>query len=244
MGFLKNFFANALNEQPQVTTSNSFDCLSETDLERHLSVSRYGDFSLTDAIRPSYDLKVMPKQGYRHEYYRDDQDGSSIPVVMSSASKEILFEAFMELIEPLGSVVDVVLETSHDRDHAGHNDLYREHIDMPVLKSILYDFEDLLTNDGCTGIAVLNPRIPLEVQLDEHKLMIVYGQSLAKFERILESNNVKCDEEMQFITEAEHVHSSCDKYVQQFEELKTALGMDGGGSYGGDPSDDEADFCY
>ncbi len=241
MGFLKNFFANALSEQPQVTTSNSFDCLTESDLEQHLSVSRYGNFELSDAVRPSYDLKVTPTQGYRHEFYRDDQDGSSIPVVMSAASKELLFELFLELLQPLGSVVDVVLETSHDRDHSGHHDLYREHIDMPVLKSILYDYEDLLTNDGCTGIAVLNPAIPLEVQLDEHKLMIVYGQSLVKFERILEANSVKCDEEMQFITEAEHVHSSCEKYVEEFENLKTALGMDGGGPY---DSADDADYCF
>jgi hypothetical protein len=240
MGFLKNFFTNVLNEQPQVNTTNSFARLSENDLEQHLSVSKYGDFPLTDAVRPSYDLKVIPTQGYRHEFYRDEQDGSSIPVVMGAASKEMLFETFMELLEPLGSVVDVVLETSHDRDQAGHEDLYREHIDMPVLKSILWDFEDLLTNDGCTGIAILNPRIPLEVQLDEHKLMIMYGQSLAKFERILESSNIKCDEEMQFITEAEHVHSSCDKYLQEFERLKTSLGMDGGGFY---ESADDADYC-
>jgi len=240
MGFLKNFFTNVLNEQPQVTTTNSFACLSGEDLERHLGVSRYGDFVLTEAVRPSFDLKVRPTQGYRHEFYRDDQDGSSIPVVMSAATEGTLFETFMELLDPLGSAVDVVLETSHDRDEAGHEDLYREHIDMPVLKSILWDFEDLLTNDGCTGIAILNPRVPLEVQLDEHKLVIVYGQSLVKFERILEANSVKCNEEMQFITEAEHVHSSCDKYLREFDKLKTALGMDGGSFY---ESADDADYC-
>lgn len=240
MGFLKNFFTNVLNEQPQVTTTNSFACLPEEDLERHLNVSQYGEFELTEAVRPSFDLKVMPTQGYRHEFYRDDQDGSSIPVVMGAVSKETLFETFMELLEPLGSVVDVVLETSHDRNQGGHEDLYREHIDMPVLKSILWDFEDLLTNDGCSGIAILNPAIPLEVQLDEHKLLMIYGQSLAKFERILEGNDIKCHEEMQFITEAEHVHSSCDKFVRQFDKLKTALGMDGGGFYA---SSDDVDYC-
>ena len=51
----------------------------------------------------------------------------------------------------------MVLETSHNREGRGHVDLYREHIDLPVLKSILCDYEDLLLNDGCTGIAVLNP---------------------------------------------------------------------------------------
>jgi hypothetical protein len=33
---------------------------------------------------------------------------------------------------------------------------------------------------------------------------------------------------MKFITEAEHVHSSSDKYYQSFDELKMRLGMDSG----------------
>jgi len=133
----------------------------------------------------------------------------------------------------LGGVVDVVLETSHSQGRRGHNDLYREHIDMPVLKSILYDFEDLLTHDGCTGLAVLNPGVPLEVQFDEHKLLIVYGDELAPFEDVLRMHNIRRDEQMKFITEAEHVHSSNDQYVRLFDELKTQLGMDAGYAWNG-----------
>jgi hypothetical protein len=145
---------------------------------------------------------------------------------MASASSEILFEVFMELIEPLGGEVDVVLETSHHREGGGHVDLYRENIDAPVLKSTLYDFEEMLLNDGCTGLAVLNPAIPQEVQFDEHKLLIVYGKPLDEFERILESYHIQCRDGMKFLTEAEHVHSSSDQYYQQFEELVMRLGMD------------------
>jgi hypothetical protein len=228
MGFLKSFFTNVLREENEVQTTNSFAQLSEEQLESHLSVSRYGNFSLTEAVRPSFDLKVVPSQGYRHEYYKDRESGSSVPVLMSAASSERVFEVFVDLLEPLGDVVDVVLESSHDRDCGAERDLYREHIDMPVLLSVLYEFEDLLTNDGCTGIAVLNPRIPHEVQFDEHKLLIVYGNDLARFERSFETHGVMCDDEMKFITEAEHVHSSCDDYVNQFERLKNALGMDNG----------------
>jgi hypothetical protein len=32
---------------------------------------------------------------------------------------------------------------------------------------------------------------------------------------------------MRFLTEAEHVHSSSDSYAEEFENLKTELGMDG-----------------
>jgi hypothetical protein len=228
MGFLKNFFQNVFQEEhaKEVADGSSFDRLSNDELEAHLGVRKYGAFTLTEAIRPSYDLKVVPRQGYRHDAYHDDDSNSELPVIMASASHESLFELFVELLEPLGNVVDVVLETSHNRDRNGHVDLYREHMDMPVLLSTLWDFEDLLTNDGCTGIAVLNPNIPQEIQFDEHKLLIIYGENLQHYERILNSYGVQADDGIRFITEAEHVHSSSEEYLQQFEALKMRLGMD------------------
>lgn len=226
MGFLQRFFRNVFRDGTSVQGTSSFEKLSEQQLESHLGVVRYGEFVLTDAVRPSFDLQVVPCEGYRHDVYQDEDTHSSVPVLMAAASSKHLFDTFMDLIDPLGQVVDVVLETSHNRKNRGHVDLYREHIDAPVLKSILWEFEDLLTNDGCTGIAVLNPGIPQEVQFDEHKLLIVYGQELAPFEAIFGEHSVRCDDHMRFITEAEHVHSSSDYFAQQFEELKLRLGMD------------------
>jgi hypothetical protein len=229
MGFLKKFFRGVFHEDAQAAQAHSsFERLSEEELEAHLGVQRYGRFTLTDAIRPSYDLKIVPQQGYRHDFYVDEETKTKVPVLMASASREILFDIFMELIEPLGNEVDVVLETSHNRQSAGHTDLYREHIDVPVFKSMIWDFEDLLMNDGCTGIAVLNPSIPQEVQFDEHKLLIVYGKPLGAFEGVFERFGVRSDSHMKFITEAEHVHSSSDRFAQRFEELTMALGMDSG----------------
>jgi hypothetical protein len=227
MGFLKNFFKNVFHENAPSLLHNSFEHVSEDDLEAHLSIARYGSFRLTEAVRPSYDLKIVPSQGYRHDSYQDEESKQHVPVLMASASSEKLFEVFMDLLEPLGQSVDVVLETSHNRERNGHVDLYREQIDMPVLKSMLYDFEEMLTNDGCTGIAVLNPSAPLEVQFDEHKLLIIYGQNLTPFEHILEEHGILCSDELRFITEAEHVHSSSEEFMQEFEQLKTRLGMDG-----------------
>ncbi len=226
MGFLQKFFRNVFRDGAPTPSMSSFDHLSEDELEAHLGVVRYGDFTLTDAIRPSYDLQVVPSAGYRHDTYRDEQNKTTVPVLMAAASTESLFDVFMDLLDPLGNVVDVVLETSHNRADRGHVDLYREHIDIPVLKSVLCDYEELLLNDGCTGIAVLNPGVPVEVQFDEHKLLIVYGQQLDGFEAVLQDRELPRRDEMKFITEAEHVHSSSDQYLEQFEELKTRLGMD------------------
>jgi hypothetical protein len=230
MGFLKRIFRNVFRDGGTAVNTSSFERLSEDELERHLSVVRYGSMVLTDAIRPSYDLQVVPSEGYRHDTYTDEETKAKVPVIMASASNEKLVHAFMDLLDPLGCEVDVVLETSHNREGRGHLDLYREHIDLPVLKSTLWDFEDLLLNDGCTGIAVLNPGIPREVQFDEHKLLIVYGEDLEEFEQVLAEHDIPRDDDIRFITEAEHVHSSSEQYRQQFDELKLRLGMD---SFGG-----------
>lgn len=229
MGFLKNFFTNVFHEESATTvrSTGGFEKLSSEELEAHLGVSHYGDFELSDAVRPSYNLDVIPSAGFRHDVYRDEENRSSVPVIMAAVTKDRLMESYVNLIEQLGEVVDVVLETSHGQGNHGHTDLYREYIDMPILQSTLWDFEDLLVNDGCTGIAVLNPSIPQEVQLDEHKLLIVYGADLKNYERTLTSAHIPCREDMHFITEAEHVHSTSERFAQEFEELKMRLGMDG-----------------
>ena len=170
----------------------------------------------------------MPSEGYRHDAYRDEENHSSVPVLMGAVSYDRLIDTFLDMLDPLGSVVNVVLETSHNRDRRGHQDLYREHIDLPVLKSIFWEYEDLLLNDGCTGIAVLNPSIPQEVQFDEHKLLIIYGNHLEEFENVFSAQQIYPNERMKFITEAEHVHSSSDQLARRFEELQTRLGMDCG----------------
>lgn len=227
MGFLKNFFTNVFHDEAQVNSAGGFARLSEEELEAHLGVTRYGDFELSDAIRPSYELEVVPSAGFRHDTYRDDQQRTNVPVIMAAVTKSRLMETFISLIESLGEVVDVVLETSHAQHANGHTDLYREYIDMPILQSTLWDFEELLINDGCTGIAVLNPNIPQEVQLDEHKLLIIYGNDLKAYESSLVEGQIPRRENMRFITEAEHIHSTTDRYVREFEELKMRLGMDG-----------------
>ena len=86
MGFLQRFFRNVFRDGPVVERSSSFDRLSEEELEAHLGVARYGSFTLTDAVRPSYDLQVVPAAGYRHDVFRDEKAKSMVPVLMASAS--------------------------------------------------------------------------------------------------------------------------------------------------------------
>lgn len=225
MGFLKQFFRTVIREGSLSSASGSIAKIEQEALREHLSVSCYGKFQLTDAIRPSFDLQIIPEEGIRRDLYIDPATGMKIPVLMAAVSQEKLFDTFLDLLDPLGNVVDVVLETSHSR-YKKHKDLIREGIDLPVLKSALCDFEDLLMNDGCTGVAVLNPTLPYEVQFDEHKLLIVYGTNLRDSENIFHFHRISSSPDLRFLTEAEHIHSSRESFHRKFNELCSRLNID------------------
>ena len=207
-------------------TGNSFAMLDDDAVDSHLRISRYSEFQLTDAVRPSYDLQVIPREAYRHDTFRDEKTNCEIPVLMVAASSEKLFDLFLDLLTPLGDQVDVVLESSHAGCGESNGNAQREQIDLPVLKSILCEYEQTLMHDGCLGIAVLNSSVPLEVQFDEHKLLIIYGESLGPFETILQQYGIQQDQETQFITEGEHVHASQEDYADCYETLRNHLGIE------------------
>jgi hypothetical protein len=226
MSFIQRFLERVLRTNTSRMPRTSFDDLSQDQLDAHLRVGRYGSFALTDAVRPSFGLEIVPREGYRRDTYRDPETGNTMPVLAASVSSERLFEVFVDLLGPLGDEVDVVMESSHESEPGNHADLYREHIDTVILKSVLYDYEELLLNDGCTGIAALNPSGPMEVQFDEHKLLFVYAHDLEPFEGILIDAGIPRDDTLKFISEAEHLHSTDDVYREQFEELRYRLGID------------------
>jgi len=195
----------------------------QASLDAHMARSRYGRFTLTDAVRPGWQLDVVPRAGYRHDAYSDPRTGATFPALVAAVSAESLFERFLELLEPLGDDLDVVLESSHE-DSVGIREYTREGVERCVLESLLWEYEDLLLNDGCTAIAVLHPEKSLEVQLDEHKLLIVYAQARQPFERILRGGGLERNDQLRLISQGEHMHTSHARHARQFEDLVARLG--------------------
>ena len=192
-------------------------------LQAHMARSRYGRFTLTEAIRPGWQLDIVPRAGYRHDAFVDPQSGARLPAVVAAVSAEHLFETFLELLEPLGDELDVVLESSHE-DSVGVREFSREGVERLVLESLLWEFDDLLLNDGCTGIAVMHPEQSLEVQLDEHKLLVVYAAARQPFERILRTRGLDRDDRLRLVSQGEHMHTSHARHARQFEQLVNRLG--------------------
>jgi len=195
----------------------------EATLSAHMARARYGQFTLTDAVRPGWQLDIVPRAGFRHDAWTDPQGGGRLPALIAAVSREDLFETFLELLAPLGDQCDVVLESSH-AEGAERIEHTREGIERLVLESILWEYEDLLLNDGCTGIAVMHPELSMEVQLDEHKLLVVYAQARQPFERILRARGLERDDKLRFLSQGEHMHTSHARHAADFERLAARLG--------------------
>ena len=224
MSFLHDYLDVFAGPRPSAAPEGAIAHPDRATLEAHLARRRYGPFTLTEAIRPSWQLDVVPQAGYRLDTYIDPRSGSRLPALIASVSSEKLFETFLCLLEPLGETCDIVLETSHERTGESHEDFTREGVERLVLESVLWDYEDLLLDDGCTGIAIMHPDLPMEVQLDEHKLLIVYAQSRGPFQRILEEQGIDRNDRMRFISQGEHLHTSHTRYARRFEEMTGRLG--------------------
>lgn len=192
-------------------------------LTKHLNVKTYGAFTLTDAVRPALEVPIRPRQGYRTEIYREG--GLRLPTLAAAVSAEKLFDVFLDLLGPLGDTVHVVLESSHGESTDRHSDFRRNHIDAPVLASHFCEFEELLLNDGCTGVAVMSARRPMEVQFDEHKQLTVYAPDLRPFRRILRDHGVRRRLSLALLSEAEHLHHSTDEQDDQFQQLALRVGV-------------------
>ena len=101
MDFLKRFISPKNRGDGLSSAVSSFSELSDEQLETHLKIARYGSFILSDAVRPSYDLQVVPRTGFRHDTYSDVETGIAIPVLMASASREVVLDLFLDLLDPL-----------------------------------------------------------------------------------------------------------------------------------------------
>lgn len=213
--------------------------LGEADLERHLRRSRYGSFVLTDAIRPMLGSHVVPQEGYREQVYHDRPSRYRTNVLIAAVSSERLFDVFLDLLDAVGDDVGCGIMSSHDYKFFGEAEFFRESIELPVLKSALWDHEELLLNDGCTGVAVWNADAEIEVQLDEHKLLFIYAKNPTPFRRILADYRVLRVDGIQFVIDGEHVHISDESWLTKADEFVAQIGAEGFGA-----DDDDSDCVW
>ena len=183
---------------------------------------------LTAAVRPGLELPVVPREGFRLDVYRDRNGplarARSWPPPFPAKN---LFDVFLELLAPLGDMRrSSCWKPATTAKATHHRDLFREHIDLPVLQSHFCDFEELLLNDGCTGVAVIST--------SEHRWKCsstntsCWSSTLTTWSR----SSACCakpasprDDSLKLITEGEHLHSTDPHHGEQFEQLCCRVGI-------------------
>lgn len=208
-----------------------FESMSRKEYEQHIDRSVYGDFTLTNAVRPSPFL--TPKQGYKESLCRDACQ-RNIPVLIASITREQIFDIFQQLLTILPDTVDVHLQNGHDDEDP--YTLCNEEADLSIIQSTLWEPEhrELLIDDGSIGIAVVGPLDEYEIQFDDHKLLYAYGKKLGLFRRIFRKNDIPHIPTLPLIIDAPHIHSTPDNHEDAFTKLAVALHMD----HSGDDNDD------
>jgi len=130
-------------------------------------------------------------------------------------------------MEPLGDVVGLVMINSFSRDSAGRMLEYNNpEISSSELKNLFIQCKDFLLNDGCTKVVVYRANQNLEVCLDQDKTLLLSGNCVADFKRILGSdkNQVNCVPELRLISEGGLITAGY-KFLGQFSELVEVLGL-------------------
>lgn len=205
----------------------SFYGLSDEEIDVHCGIKRYNNFVLTGAVFPSYDLQIVPVEGFR--YSSTTEFGEITRLIEISASSGNLFGLFMDLVELVSDPVELVLMASHNQEvYEYPEEFWAEHIDGAVGRSTFLEFEALLTEDGCLGVMARHPQTGFGVALDEHKLIIVqnYGPVEKQVLAILKNYRIPEIEDLKLICHAEHIHSTSDRLRQTFERFTTAVGAD------------------
>ena len=204
-----------------MTVFHSCPVGERTVMSEHLKRRRYGCFQLTDALRPALDLRILPEEGYRRSLQREAISGIFVPMVTCAASGEHLFDIFLETLDILAPTVDLVLRTSH----TGYPiERRREQIDLVVLESIFYDFEESILHDGSLGLSVFDCQN--EVTFDEHKLLIVSGENTRRSEAVFHRFGIHHRRRIRFLTDSEHIHTTTHLRRREADQLMVALGLD------------------
>lgn len=184
----------------------------------------FGDFTLSPAVVFFKDGDMIPSEGYKVEK-RVMPGGHVQSRMVVSASAEKVLDVFDEFVSLLGENCSVVVEDfrAENGDHVDHFAYYK---DTFVVRSILLDFEDLLTNDGFVGLAVWSEAAQAEVQLNRHKIIQIFAKDTSRFEQVLAEFDIEENPELRFFFEHFYLLVSTEAGDSAVEALKDRLCID------------------
>lgn len=215
------------NHKPDGKSGNSFRGLDTDEIATHMRIDDYNGLILPGGIRPGYLSGSMLQEGYCYREVQLPGDQREIPVLLAAISAPRLMDVFCDILRTAPfdeSRADLVLESSHKIAGLGHEDHFSASKDTSVALDILLSVEESLINDGNAGFSFVFPELGMEIMIDEHKVLFVYGDSC--IDRVLEvfdHHGIQHIKDLRLIVDDEHVHISSDQAADQFEKLRCFL---------------------
>lgn len=208
--------------------------LSEAEKKRLIAQAKWGDLELPPSIRPLHiDEGNRLRRGYCNRPYRDKESNVEVSCIVIAESQDRLFDLFLQFANRLQAyttgLIQVLLESPHDSQDDSHKDFWADKQDVFVLPSLLSPWQEYFLEDGCVGIAISARNLPMEIQLTEHKLILVYPGSVERFWHcvgLLRSRGLPEIQDMWLLPDGEHMHSSSEDLAAQFRELCRILGAE------------------
>lgn len=186
-------------------------------------------FELTDAVSLDSSRDTL-RSGYKlgvREAIESDLD-APYPLIVAQ-SKERIMPTLYRLIEVAhqeSSEVQFFVDSFTREDHNARTSLWTPEVSLVQVKKMLKQFEDLILNEGLHAYALRTPSGELEIQLDDHKLILIYAESdalVAKLACLLEDMGLTNDPILPLIIEKDHTHHSLIHHQTAMDQLIRAL---------------------
>lgn len=187
---------------------------------------RRKDFELTGAISV-LENRFVPQSGF---LALDDiavDPSLRIRGFMVAVTKDQILPTLKEILEvvaPGDNQLDFIVDSFCDDGHTQRTSKIGENVPRKKIEQTLESFKDLLLNDGHHAYA-FSPTddTPCEVQLDNHKLIIIYyrdnelGELL---QRLLADMGLDKHPTLSTVLDVEHVHKSKHHHKNDSEQLE------------------------
>lgn len=202
------------------------------DLESFLNLfrnrSNYGDFELTEALRPVNDPRqpypgIVPIEAYRVTQY--EEGTKIIPCIQLAVSAPRLMELYLTLLEKVGKRLDIYTN-ENCLSFESDSGLCSDGLDRVCLQSRLYDIEELLLHDGYFGIAAYRAKGEREVQLTRDKNVLVYAANLTPFISVIESFGIQRNDNVRFVVEGPHFRNALENRQEFLYKFNAIMGLD------------------
>jgi hypothetical protein len=193
-------------------------------LQEAMAHRRFGTFTLPPAVVVFKIGSKVPVEGYRVQKSLLPNGRCRYQVTVAASAEKIL-DLFDALLMCLGEYCHVVVQ-DFGIPEAYEVDYFAFQKDMVIVRSIFYDFEELLLNDGFMGLAVYNEAVPAEVQLTQHKIIQIFALDLKPFRQVLNRYRIEENPELKFLFEDFHLHLEKEDDRIVLQSLKERLGVE------------------